>query len=107
MTNTYSRKIIGYYLDDNMKMQAVKSTLPRALKKHLYGGKLTHHSDRGLQYCSEEYQPLHRKYHVACPMTDGYNCYQNALAERVNGILKIEYLLAKPNGLNEVKNMVA
>lgn len=40
-------------------------------------------------------------------MTDGYDCYQNALAERVNGILKMEYLLTKPNDLNEAKKMVS
>ncbi|MBY7865685.1 integrase core domain-containing protein, partial [Vibrio fluvialis] len=46
-------------------------------------------------------------YHVTCSMTDGYDCYQNALAERVNGILKMEYLLTKPNDVNEARKMVA
>ncbi|MBY7973463.1 integrase core domain-containing protein, partial [Vibrio fluvialis] len=79
----------------------------KALKKRRYEGELIHHSDRGIQYCSEEYQSLHRNYHVTCSMTDGYDCYQNALAERVNGILKVEYLLTKPNDLNEARKMVA
>ncbi|WP_392391806.1 transposase, partial [Serratia marcescens] len=48
---------------------------------------LVHHSDRGIQYCSQEYQALHQRYGITCSMTDGYDCYQNALAERVNGIL--------------------
>ncbi|MGF1851724.1 integrase core domain-containing protein, partial [Vibrio satsumensis] len=46
-------------------------------------------------------------YDVSCSMTDGYDCYQNALAERINGILKMEYLLNKPNDLDEAKKMVA
>ncbi len=90
-----------------MKTQVVKSSFLKALKKQRYEGELIHHSDRGLQYCSEEYQSLHRKYHVTCSMTDRYDCYQNALAERGNGILKMENLLTKPNDLNETKKMVA
>lgn len=107
ITDAYSRKIVGYHLDDNMKTQSVKSAFLKALKNRRYEGELIHHSDRGIQYCSEEYQSLHRKYRVTCSMTDGYDCYQNALAERVNGILKMEYLLTKPNDLNEAKKMVA
>ncbi|WP_422398909.1 IS3 family transposase [Vibrio fluvialis] len=107
ITDAYSRKIVGYHLDDNMKTQAVKRAFLKALKKRRYEGEPIHHSDRGIQYCSEEYQSVHRKYHVSCSMTDGYDCYQNALAERVNGILKMEYLLTKPNDLNEAREMVA
>lgn len=60
ITDAYSRKIVGYHLDDNMKTQAVKSAFLKALKKRQYEGEPIHHSDRGLQYCSEEYQSLHR-----------------------------------------------
>ncbi|WP_152960865.1 integrase core domain-containing protein, partial [Pseudoalteromonas sp. P1-9] len=67
---------------------------------------LIHHSDRGIQYCSHEYQRIHEKYGITCSMTDGYDCYQNALAERINGILKNEYLLTKPNNLEEAAKMV-
>jgi hypothetical protein len=49
---------------------------------------LVHHSDRGIQYCSSYYQAIHQRHGVQCSMTDGYDSYQNALAERVNGILK-------------------
>ncbi|WP_026376279.1 integrase core domain-containing protein, partial [Aestuariibacter salexigens] len=69
--------------------------------------KLIHHSDRGAQYCSKEYQRLHIKHGIICSMTDGYDCYQNALAERINGILKMEYLVTKPRDLEEAKKMVA
>ena len=68
---------------------------------------LTHHSDRGIQYCSSYYQALHRRHGVKCSMTDGYDCYQNALAERVNGILKNEFLLSRPADLAQARRMVA
>ncbi|MFP3435335.1 integrase core domain-containing protein, partial [Paraburkholderia sp. SIMBA_061] len=67
---------------------------------------LVHHSDRGIQYCSQEYQALHQRYGVTCSMTDGYDCYQNALAERVNGILKMEYLLNRPKDIGQARKMV-
>ena len=88
VTDAYSRKIVGYSLDDNMKTVSVKKAFHSALTGKRSSEKLIHHSDRGIQYCSAEYQRLHEKYGVSCSMTDGYDCYQNALAERVNGILK-------------------
>jgi len=54
--------------------------------------KLIHHSDRGLQYCSNEYQKLINKNNLNCSMTESYDPYQNAVAERINGILKQEFL---------------
>ena len=60
-----------------------------------------------IQYCSEKYQSLHKQHGVECSMTDGYDCYQNALAERINGILKNEYLLHKPTDIKEAIKMVA
>ena len=107
ITGAYSRKIVGYQVDDNMRTQSVKQAFTRALKQKSTKEKLVHHSDRGIQYCSEEYQKLHRKHDVQCSMTDGYDCYQNALAERINGILKNEYLLHKPRDLEEARKMVA
>ena len=55
-----------------------------------------HHSDRGSQYASDAYQAALKKAKLRCSMTDGYDCYQNALAERVNGILKDEFLFMLP-----------
>ncbi|WP_146602935.1 integrase core domain-containing protein, partial [Pseudomonas sp. URMO17WK12:I6] len=57
-------------------------------------------------YCSDLYQKLHAKHGIRCSMTDGYDCYQNALAERVNGILKTEFLLHRPRDLAEAIRMV-
>ena len=107
VTDAFSRKIVGYQVDDNLKAQSVLQAYKRALKNRQHDGALVHHSDRGLQYCSKAYQAIHAKYGVQCSMTDGYDCYQNALAERVNGILKNEYLLRKPKDLTQAKQMVA
>ncbi|MEZ9723749.1 integrase core domain-containing protein, partial [Vibrio splendidus] len=65
-----------------------------------------HHSDRGLQYCSSLYQEKLKKHDITPSMTDGYDCYQNALAERVNGILKQEFLLTQCKDLRELKMLV-
>lgn len=59
-----------------------------------------------VQYCSALYQPLHQRHDVQCSMTDGYDCYQNALAERINGILKMELLLSCPEDLEQARQMV-
>jgi len=106
VTDAYSRKIVGHYIDTNMKTHSVKKAFTRALKTRMRGERLIHHSDRGIQYCSGEYQKVHERYGIECSMTDGYDCYQNALAERINGILKGEYLLHKPNDIDEARKMV-
>lgn len=106
VTDAYSRKIVGYHLDNNMRVDSVKQAFSKALVQRQTSSPLIHHSDRGIQYCSHEYQQLHQQYHTQCSMTDGYDCYQNALAERVNGILKSEYLLVKPKDLTEARKMV-
>ncbi len=103
ITDAYSRKIVGYSVDDNMQISEVKLAFIGALKKRRSKGSLIHHSDRGSQYCSKEYQDLHVKHNIVCSMTDGYDCYQNALAKRVNGILKMEYLLRKPKDIVQAK----
>ncbi|WP_409277909.1 IS3 family transposase [Providencia rustigianii] len=106
ITDAYSRKIVGYHLDDNMKTSSVKKSLIQALKKRTSTTSLIHHSDRGIQYCSSEYQEIHKRHNIQCSMTDGYDCYQNALAERINGILKMEYLLIKPSNLEQARKLV-
>ena len=63
--------------------------------KRKYGFNLIHHSDRGLQYCSQEYQQLLEKAQIRPSMTEKYDPYQNAVAERVNGILKDEFELER------------
>ena len=106
VTDAYSRKIVGYHVHDNLKTESVIKAFSSALKHRRCEGALIHHSDRGIQYCSAQYQALHDKHGVRCSMTDGYDCYQNALAERVNGILKNEYLISKPGNITEARQMV-
>lgn len=107
VTDAYSRKIVGYHVHDNLRAESVVQALRKAVKHRRTAQPLVHHSDRGAQYCSEMYQALHRKHAIRCSMTDGYDCYQNALAERVNGILKIELLLVRPRNLQQAKRMVS
>lgn len=106
VTDAYSRKIVGYHVDTHMQTSAVSKALKMAVSGRHHKLPLTHHSDRGIQYCSAEYQAIHEKHQITCSMTDGYDCYQNALAERVNGILKHEFLLNKPKDLAEARKMV-
>jgi transposase InsO family protein len=106
VTDAYSRKIVGYHLDRHLHTHAVAKALKMAVRSRISNTSLIHHSDRGVQYCSSEYQALHQRHQITCSMTDGYDCYQNALAERVNGILKNELLLSKPKDLEEARRMV-
>jgi len=93
ITDMHSRKIVGFDLSDSLEL----SGCIRALKKALYHNKglenLTHHSDRGIQYCSNIYTNELKKKKIAISMTEENHCYENALAERVNGILKDEFYL--------------
>lgn len=107
ITDAYSRKIMGYHVHDSLKTEHVMEALRSALRHRRSSQQLIHHSDRGIQYCSTKYQEMHKRNGIICSMTDGYDCYQNALAERVNGILKTEYLLHRPADLGEARKMVA
>ena len=95
VTDASSRKIMGYHLSDDMKAESVAKALRASIGNRVTNKPLIHHSDRGSQYCSEYYQAILRKHGIKPSMTDGYDCYQNALAERVNGILKNEFLIHK------------
>ncbi|MCF5726637.1 IS3 family transposase [Aeromonas veronii] len=106
VTDVYSRKIVGHHVHEGMHAESVAMAFNKALKQRCGSGELIHHSDRGVQYCSGLYQSLHERYGVKCSMTDGYDCYQNALAERVNGILKGELLLQSPQDLTQAREMV-
>jgi transposase InsO family protein len=107
ITDAWSRKIVGWSVHDTLQTEQVAQALQMALKGRKTRQRLVHHSDRGIQYCSDYYQKIHAKHGVTCSMTDGYDCYQNALAERVNGILKGEFLLYRPQDLAQARLMVA
>lgn len=107
ITDAYSRKIVGYHVHDSLHTAEVSQALKMALRGRQGNRPLVHHSDRGIQYCAHEYQAIHQKHGLVCSMTDGYDCYQNALAERVNGILKQEFLLQQPDDLHQARRMVS
>lgn len=106
VTDAYSRKIMGYELSDEMKATDVVKALDMTINNRQYQCSTIHHSDRGLQYCSQVYQVKLNENGMTPSMTDGYDCYQNALAERINGILKQEFLLYKCQNLDELKQLV-
>lgn len=106
VTDAYSRKIVGWHVHPTLQAEEVSQALHMALRHRKTRQRLVHHSDRGIQYCSGHYQGLHRRHGITCSMTDGYDCYQNAMAERVNGILKDEFLLHRPADLGQARLMV-
>jgi transposase InsO family protein len=106
VTDAYSRKIMGWHVHDGLGTEEVSQAFRMALRQRRTSQPLVHHSDRGIQYCSVEYQAIHARHGIACSMTDGYDCYQNAMAERINGILKTEYLLHTPADLQQASRMV-
>lgn len=97
ITDAYSRKIVGYQLWETLEAEGCV----RALKKAISGllrrpddcFELIHHSDRGIQYCSKEYTQLLKENQIQISMTQNGDPLENAIAERVNGILKDEYLM--------------
>lgn len=96
VTDAYSKKIVGYYVADNLNTESSLMALKKALKDNKSGiESLIHHSDRGLQYCSNEYQRILKKSGVQCSMTQNSDPYENAVAERINGILKQEFDIDK------------
>lgn len=102
VTDACSRKIMGYELSDEMKAIDVVKALDMTLKNRFYQHEAIHHSDRGLQYCSKVYQKKLSENNLIPSMTDGYDCYQNALAERIKGILKQEFILYKCRNIEEL-----
>ena len=92
VTDAYSKKIMGYFLSDDLKTKSTLAALNMALKNRIYPKrKLIHHSDRGFQYTSEAYTQRLKNQKIKISMTTKYDPYENAIAERVNGILKDEF----------------
>lgn len=106
VSDAYSRKIVGWHVHDSLQTEPMAKALKMALRARQSDQRLVHHSDRGIQYCSSYYQAIHQRHGLQCSMTDGYDCYQNALAERINGILKTELLLQRPVDLEQARRMV-
>lgn len=91
ITDAYSKRIVGFELSDNMQATTTLKALKKAILERVYAERLTHHSDRGLQYCSSIYTQTLTENSIKISMTEEYDPYENAVAERVNGILKSEF----------------
>lgn len=107
ITDAYSHRIVGYNLAETLEaiecVRALQMALSALLaESHL---RLIHHSDRGLQYCSSEYVGLLNKYNIQISMTESGDPLENPVAERVNGIIKEEYL--EPANVKSVKEAIA
>lgn len=93
ITDAYSRKITGWALSDSLSIEGAINALKMAIKQCPSSIGIIHHSDRGIQYCSKAYVALLHKHKMIISMTEENHCYENAMAERVNGILKEEFML--------------
>lgn len=106
VTDAFTRKIMGYEVSREMKSSDVAKAVKMAIGARHTRQPLIHHSDRGVQYCAGEYQQILASNNIRPSMTDGYDCYQNALAERVNGILKQEFLHYRCKSFDELRSLV-
>jgi putative transposase len=92
ITDAYSKQIMGWELSDNLRTISAIKALRMAIRNRKYPERsLIHHSDRGLQYCNPAYIEVLKENGIQPSMTTKYDPYENAIAERVNGILKTEY----------------
>jgi putative transposase len=109
ITDAYSHKVVGYHLAETLESVETIEALKMALKQLPTGLtlSLTHHSDRGVQYCSENYVKLLQDRKVLISMTENGDPLENAIAERMNGILKEEYLKHdKPENKEQAKEQL-
>lgn len=107
VTDVYSHKIVGYYLNNDLTTEGCILALSMAVKAKAGNQPLLHHSDRGTQYCANAYINLLNKHHIGISMTQSGDPRDNAIAERVNGILKQELLKEMYPGFKQAKQAVA
>ena len=93
LTDLFSRRIVGYDVSNTLELAGCTRAFKRALVKAQPDSNVIHHSDRGIQYCSNQYVDELKKRGFQISMTEENHCYENAVAERVNGILKDEFFL--------------
>lgn len=108
ITDVYSKKIVGYDVSNSLDSNGVCRALNLAIKlSKVKLNELIHHSDRGLQYCSKDYQKILNKQSIKCSMTNNGDPYENAIAERINGILKQEFAIDSYNlELSVIKKLI-
>ena len=107
ITDAYSRKIVGFHVSDNMRVDSAVIALQKAFEQKPDDAIVIHHSDRGMQYCSNEYVKLLQQHHAHISMTQNGDPYENAMAERVNGILKTELIAASYPTLKDASMHIA
>ncbi len=95
ITDRYSRKIISFVVANRLHAKYACKVLQKAISTVDDPAGIIHHSDHGSQYCSEEYQNILNSNKILCSMTGIAHCYDNAVAERINGILKQEFGLGR------------
>ena len=115
ITDAYSHKIVGWVLADTLRVSATINALQQAIEQavemtgdeNLTG--LIHHSDRGVQYCCDPYVALLQKHGIAISMTEDYKPTDNAVAERINGIIKAEssHPRGRFNEIGHARNVIA
>jgi len=100
LTDGYSHKIVGHCLSESYSVKGAIAALKMALQYNRIQPGFVHHTDRGIQYCSKEYTSILKQQNAIISMTENGDPYENAIAERVNGILKTELLKTRyRNGL--------
>ena len=107
VTDAYSRKIVGFCLCENLSADGCIEALQIALTENPVVENLIHHSDRGSQYCCADYVKLLNNKSIQISMTQSGDPLENALAERVNGILKDELLERRYQNFYEAKKAVS
>lgn len=107
VTDAYSKKIVGYDLSESLHAEGCARALEMAIRNREYADQpLIHHSDRGIQYCCDQYQEQMEQHGIQCSMTESYDPYANAVAERVNGILKKEFMLEDYHVKTEIMRVI-
>jgi len=91
LTDLHSRRIVGYHLGEDLSTKQSIKALNMAISQRIYTHNVIHHSDRGIQYCSNEYVSKLNKNMMGISMTQKSDPYENPVAERINGILKQEF----------------
>jgi putative transposase len=92
VTDAYSKQIMGYKLDNHMKTSLCTEALDMTIKNRKYPDKKRiHHSDSRFQYCNPKYTQFAENNGIIMSMTEQYDPYENAIAERINRTLKYEY----------------
>jgi putative transposase len=95
ITDIYSRKIVGYDPSDRLELKGCVSALNKPIYQAKNINKLIHHSYVGIQYCRNVYTQILKSKKTDISMTEENHCYENAMAESVNGILKDAFYLAQ------------